>query len=71
MQMRAEGLTLREIGEREGISHQRVHQILKRGETYAKVKEYCDKHGLAVSAFIERLCREFFERVPDHRDIRF
>ena len=30
-------------------------------ETYLKVKEHCDKEGIPVSAFIDKLCQSFLE----------
>jgi len=44
---------------RSGVS--RRPTISVRGGAYAKVKAYCDEHGLQVSPFIDRLCSAFLE----------
>uniref|UniRef100_A0A6H1Z8Q3 Protein CopB n=1 Tax=viral metagenome TaxID=1070528 RepID=A0A6H1Z8Q3_9ZZZZ len=42
-------------------SKPKVPQVSIRGETHAKVKEYCDKKGITVTSFIDKLCKEFLE----------
>ena len=55
-----------EEGEEESMkkpkpSKPKVPQVSIRGETHAKVKEYCDKKGITVTSFIDKLCKEFLE----------
>lgn len=40
-------------------------QVSIKGETYAKVKEHCDKEGLKVGEFVDELCGEFFGNGAD------
>jgi hypothetical protein len=36
-------------------------EVSIRGETYDKVKVYCQKQGITITEFVDRLCAEFFE----------
>jgi hypothetical protein len=36
-------------------------QVSIKGETFAKLKEYCNKHGIPVGKFVDKLCRDFFK----------
>jgi hypothetical protein len=36
-------------------------QVSIRGEIYEKIKAHCEKTGEGVSAFVDKLCAEFFK----------
>lgn len=33
-----------------------------RGDTHAKIKEHCDKHGLSLTQFVDELCTAFLAK---------
>lgn len=37
-----------------------MKQISIRGTSYQRVKEHCEKHGISVASFVDKLCKNFF-----------
>jgi hypothetical protein len=42
-------------------------QISIRGETYDKIKAYCEKQGLSVAKFVDDLCSDHFTRESEQK----
>jgi hypothetical protein len=43
-------------------------QVSMRGETYALVKEHCEREGLSPGKFVDELCRAFLGLDPNNND---
>jgi hypothetical protein len=49
-------------------SKPKVPQVSLRGETYAKIKEHCEREGISPGRFVDELCRAFLEGREPRKD---